>query len=84
METLLKDILKLEEQLKNLNPHSKINCSVTANSIGELAALAQCNRFKKLKVYTPFQHSKSQNYYFFMYALPERPNTIITIKANLE
>jgi hypothetical protein len=78
---LMGDILQLEGQLKNLNPHSEINCSVTTRSVGELAALAQEKRFKKLKVFGPFEHSPLQNYYFFMYHLEGRPNTIITIKS---
>ena len=84
METLLKDLLRLEERLKNLNPHSKMKCVITANSVGELAAVSQCNRFKKLKVYSPFQQSPTQDFFFFTYALPERPNTIIVVKAKLQ
>lgn len=82
MEAILKDITSLEEQLKNLNPHSQIHCTVTTNSVGELAALSQCKRFKKLTVYSPFQHSPSQDFFFFQYTLEERPNIILTIKAN--
>lgn len=84
MEAILKDITRLEEQLKNLNPHSKIHCTVTANSVGELAALSQSKRFKKLKVFSPFEISPDKDFFFFEYSLEDRPHITLTIKANQE
>ena len=79
--TLMTNIKELESMLKNLNPHSKVSCIVTASSLCEFSALAMSTRFKKLHVLHPNEHKPGENFYSVSYFLDGRHNIQIRIKS---
>lgn len=78
---LLLSLFELEEQLKNLNIKSAVNASITTSNKGELWDAFHHLNIQGLKLHKPFEVDPLQNYYFFEYPVPGRPNLTIKVKS---
>lgn len=78
---LFNELLNLEVQLLNINPHSVLEVTLEAHTLGQLAEAHRAKHFLTIPIRMPFELSPSHNYYSFSYKMKKRPNITITVKS---
>jgi len=76
MKALIKEIVKVKDNFRNLDRNSEVQIILTANKKDMWDAFHHLNQPGSF-FYKPFEHSPMQNFYFFEYKIEDSKHMIV-------